>query len=100
MPVAMSSEPGKTITQVIEREHGGTARLVGYELTTARWRDEVVWHGIVLMYALQGNAKAQIAYAWYAPAGEDQTRQLYTALKAGPIDSPLAAVSAAPQMTI
>ena len=80
----------------IEREHGGTATFIGVEPVTAMWHGLIAWQGVVQIYALTGDSQFKTVYAWLAHAdGSGNRRRVYTALRAGEVDTPWDAVNAA-----
>jgi hypothetical protein len=57
------------------------------------FRDQIMWQGVVEVFALQGHAKAKRAYGWQS--GEDKDARFVAVLEIPPVDSPNTAVRAA-----
>lgn len=57
------------------------------------FRGQVVWEGMVEVFALRGHPKAQRAYGWSFKEGEES--RYATVLELPPVDSPITAVRAA-----
>jgi hypothetical protein len=91
----MMSEDTEALKAVIEREHGGTATVIGTELVTAMWHGLIAWQGVVQIYALTGDAQFKTVYAWLAHADGSGNRRVYTALRGGAVNTPWDAVNAA-----
>ena len=90
------SDDTERLKAAIEREHGGTATLIGTELVTAMWQGRIAWQGVVQVYALTGEAQFKTVYAWLEhPDGSGHSRRVHTALKAGSIKTASDAVNAA-----
>ena len=56
------------------------------------FRDQIVWQGIVEVFALNGHPKAKRAYGWQT--GNDQDARFTAVLEIPPVDSPNTAVRA------
>ena len=90
------SEDTEGLKAVIEGEYGGTATFIGVEPVTAMWQGRIAWQGVVQIYALTGTAQFKTVYAWLAhPDGSGNRRQMYTALRAGAVNTPWDAVNTA-----
>ncbi len=48
----LMSDDTDGLKAAIEREHGGTATVIGTELVTAMWQGLIAWQGVVQVYAL------------------------------------------------
>lgn len=89
------SDDTEGLKAVIEHQYGGTATFIGVEPVTAMWQGLIAWQGVVQIYALTGDAQFKTVYAWLAHADGSGSRRVYTALKAGAVNSSWDAVNAA-----
>lgn len=83
------------LRKAVEQMHGGTAALVQSVPVTERFKREIVWEGIVHVFALTGHPKAKKAYAWSSPIEGSDKRRFFAVLHLPPITSPVEAVRAA-----
>jgi hypothetical protein len=84
-------EIGK-LRQVVERLHGGGARLVRSVRISQSFDGKAVWEGVVHIFKLEGHPTASEAYAWSAPMEDSTERQFFAVLNSPPITSPVEAV--------
>jgi len=56
---------------------------------------KTVWEGVVHVFDLEGNEKANRTYAWSSPIEGSEKRRFFAVLHIPPITSPVEAVSAA-----
>jgi hypothetical protein len=82
------------LREVVERLHGGRARLSEVVPVVERFRGQVVWEGAVHVFDLEGHPKAAVCYAWTSPVGEGDQRRFYAVLGMPPINSAADAVRA------
>lgn len=61
---------------------------------TETFEGKTVWQGIIHVFKIKGNDKADICYAWSSPIEGSTKRRYYTVLKVPPVDSPEKAVRA------
>ena len=83
------------LKRVVESQHGGTARLVQSVPIRATVEGQIVWGGVVSVFALQGYSMAEMAYAWSHSVEGSKRRRFFAVLHIPPIDSPAVAVKAA-----
>jgi hypothetical protein len=86
--------PADELRQVVERMHGGRARLREVVPVLETFRDQVVWEGEVHVFDLEGHPKAAVCYAWTSFIGDRDRRRFYAALRLPPINSAADAVRA------
>src|SRR3954468_9417634 len=82
------------LREVVERLHGGRARLTEVVPVVERFRGQVVWEGAVHVFDLEGHPKAAVCYAWTSPVGEGDRRRYYAVLGLPPVKSAADAVRA------
>src|SRR4051794_41923136 len=73
------------LREVVERLHGGRARLTEVVPVVERFRDQVVWEGAIHVFDLEGHPKAAVCYAWTSPVGEGDQRRFFAVVGAPPI---------------
>lgn len=83
------------LKQAVESTHGGTATLAQSVPVVERHGGQKVWEGVVHIFDLSGNAKANRAYAWSSPIEGSTRRRFFAVLHIPPITSPVEAVRAA-----
>lgn len=83
------------LRKAVEATHGGKPTLTQSVPVKESFGDAVVWNGMVHVFALAGNPKANRAYAWSSPIEGSTKRRFFAVLHIPPIDSPAAAVRAA-----
>ncbi len=74
--------------------HGAQAVHVESVPVRETFQGQVVWDGVVEVFALRGHASASRAYAWSHEA-DSGGRRFVAVLHAPPVDTPLKAVRAA-----
>ena len=83
------------LRDVIRRLHGAEATHVDSVPVTDVFNGETVWDGIVEVFHLEGQPKANTAYAWLHDTGDpSKPTQHVTVLHVPPVVSPLTAVRA------
>jgi hypothetical protein len=83
------------LRRTVERLHSGTARLVQSVPVRESFYGKLVWGGVVHVFYLDGNPKANRAYAWSSPIKGSTKRRFFAVLHIPPITSPSEAVRAA-----
>jgi hypothetical protein len=83
------------LKKVVESQHGGTATLNHAVCLLARRNKASDWDGVVYIFDLAGNAKANRAYAWASPISGTNDTRYFAALHRGRITGPMEAVKAA-----
>ncbi|HEX3423738.1 MAG TPA: hypothetical protein VHS33_10110 [Sphingomicrobium sp.] len=83
----------ESLKEAIESMHGGTATFVQTVPVRERFEGATVWEGVVQVFSLADNNKADRAFAWSSPM-EGVSRQIYAVLAIPPITSPIEAVRA------
>lgn len=83
------------LKRAIESQHGGTAKLVQSVLIRETFMGQNVWEGVVHVFDLAGNPKANRAYAWSSPIEGSRKRRFFAVLHIPPITGPVEAVRAA-----
>lgn len=73
----------------VEDMHGGTARLVQAVPVRESFQGSPVWEGVVHVFDLVGNPKADRAYAWSSPIEGSERRRFFAVLHIPPIASPV-----------
>jgi hypothetical protein len=87
--------PADELRKVVERMHGGRARLREVVPVLETYREQVVWEGEVHVFDLEGHPTASVCYAWTSFIGDSDRRRFYAALGVPPINSPADAIRAA-----
>lgn len=82
------------IKQAVERLHNCTASYSEDVAVIENFRDQIVWNGIVHVFKIEGNEKADTCYAWSSPIERSTKKRYYAVLRVPPIDSPEKAVRA------
>jgi len=90
-----NSEKLDGLQKVVERACAAKAMHIGESAIIEKFGDRLVWKGIVHVFKIEGNPKAEICYAWSSPIKGSTKRRYYAVLKIPPIDSPEKAVRAA-----
>jgi hypothetical protein len=80
----------------VQRMHGGTAILAPTVPIRETFEGKIVWEGVVHVFDLAGDPTAPRAYAWSSPIEGSTKRRFFAVLHQPPVDSPQAAVRAAP----
>jgi hypothetical protein len=83
------------LREAVERLYGGRAALVQSVPVKETFIGSTVWEGVVHVFQLAGNLKANRAYAWSSPIEGSTERRLVALLRIPPITSPVEAVRAA-----
>jgi hypothetical protein len=83
------------LQKVVERMHGGSARLVQSVPVKETHDGATVWEGIVHVFDLAGHPEATRAYAWSSPIEGSDKRRFFAVLHVPPVTSPVEAVRAA-----
>jgi hypothetical protein len=83
------------LKKAVENQHGGFAHYVQSVPVHEQHGGETVWNGTVAVFDLKSSPSGcNRAYAWSYEL-EDGKRRFFAVLHTGPIDSPVAAVTAA-----
>jgi hypothetical protein len=82
------------IRQAVERLHNCKATHIEDVAVIEKFGDKTVWEGIVHVFKIEGNEKADLCYAWSSPIEGSTKRRYYAVLKMPPVDSPEKAVRA------
>ncbi len=80
--------------QAVERLHNCKASYIEEVAVVEKFGLQTVWNGIVHIFKIEGNPKADKCYAWSSPIEGSTKRRYYAVLKIPPIDSPERAVRA------
>jgi hypothetical protein len=91
---ALPEVPADELRQVVERLHGGRARLREAVHLVEHFRGQVAWEGTVHVFDLEGHPKAAVCYAWTSPVGDSGQRRFYAVLGLPPVNSAADAVRA------
>lgn len=91
----MNSDDLKDLRQAIERLHSCKASHIEDVAVVEMFGKEVVWGGVVSVFALEDHPQATKCYAWSSPIEGSTKRRYYAVLHVPPIDSPEKAVRAA-----
>ena len=86
----MNELPIATFQQAIEATHGALAEFLYRVPVEEDFQGQRVWEGEVLVFELLNHPTALICYAWEVDG------RVTAVLQEPPVDSPLAAVRAAP----
>ena len=84
-----------SLKAAVEGMHGGSARLAQAVPVRERYEGGPVWEGVVHVFDLADNPKADVAYAWSSPIEGSDRRRIFAVLHIPPITSPIEAVRAA-----
>jgi hypothetical protein len=82
------------IKQAVERLHNCKASYIEDIAVIENFGDETVWSGIVHVFKIEGNPKADKCYAWSSPIKGSTKKRYYAVLHIPPVDSPEKAVRA------
>jgi hypothetical protein len=82
------------LTTAVERLHNCKASRIEDVAVIEKFGDKDVWNGIVHVFKIEGNEKADTCYAWSSPVEGSTKMRYYAVLKIPPIDSPEKAVRA------
>jgi hypothetical protein len=85
----------ESLKAAIEGMHGGTATFVQAVPVREEFEGAPVWEGVVHVFDLADNPKADRAYAWSSPVDGSGKRRIFAVLHIPPIISPVNAVRAA-----
>lgn len=91
----MSKIEHDDIKQAVERLHNCKAYYIENVTVIEKFGSETVWSGVVRVFKIEGNPKADKCYAWSSPIEGSKKRRYYAVLKVPPVDSPEKAVRAA-----
>jgi hypothetical protein len=83
------------LRSVVEAQHGCPAQLVEAVAVSESFLGQLVWEGVVHVFALQGHRSAEHCYAWSSPVEGSSRRRFYAVLGMPPINSAADAVRAA-----
>jgi hypothetical protein len=78
----------------VERLHSCKATYLEDVAVIEKFGDKTVWNGVVHVFKIEGNEKADTCYAWSSPIEGSTKKRYYAVLKVPPIDSPENAVRA------
>ncbi len=84
----------RTLADTIERLHNCKATFLKEVAVIEKFGDKTVWEGIVHVFKIEGNPKADKCYAWSSPIEGSKKRRYYAVLHIPPVDSPEKAVRA------
>lgn len=90
----MDNSDIEDIKQAVERLQNCKASFIEDVAVIENFGDQTVWNGIVHVFKIEGNPKADICYAWSSPVEKSTKRRYYAVLKIPPVDSPEKAVRA------
>ena len=82
------------LKKAVERLHNCKASFIEDVAVIGKFGNKNVWNGIVHIFKIEGNPKADKCYAWSSPIEGSKTRRYYAVLHVPPIDSPEKAVRA------
>lgn len=82
------------LKQTIEQLHNCKASHIEDVAVIENFGDQTVWSGIVHVFKIEGNPKADKCYAWSSPIEGSTKRRYYAVLHVPPVDSPEKAVRA------
>jgi hypothetical protein len=82
------------VKETVERLHSCKAFFIEDVAVIEKFGSKTIWNGIVHIFRIEGNPKANICYAWSSPIKDSKKRRYYTVLHIPPIDSPEKAVRA------
>lgn len=85
----------ESLKEAIQAMHPGTASFVQAVPVREEFAGATIWEGVVHVFELVGNPKANRAYAWSSPIEGGNKRRFYAVLEIPPISSPADAVRAA-----
>lgn len=91
----MSKPSIDALRDAIRNLHGCDSLHIESVPVTETWDDEVVWDGVVEVFALEDHPTAILAYAWAHEVDDSETRRFVAVLHTGVVGSPEAAVRAA-----
>lgn len=80
------------VKQAAEHLHSCKATSIEDVAVIENFGDQTVWNGIVHVFKIEGNPKADTCYAWSSPIRGSKKRRYYAVLKIPPVDSPEKAV--------
>lgn len=83
------------LRESVESMHDCTAVLRSADAVIEAFEGEIVWEGIVHVFDIEGNAVADVCYAWSSPIGDSERRRIFAVLGKAPINTPGDAVRAA-----
>ena len=83
------------IRQAVEEMHSAKASFIRVVAVREAFEGQLVWEGIVHVFALGGHPKAKRAYAWSSPIDGSDRKRFYAVLRVPPISSAADAVRAA-----
>lgn len=83
------------LVDAIRRLHGAEATFEQSVRVREEHGGQVVWDGVVQIFAVQGHPRATRAYAWSHGQGLGDHRRVVVVLGLPPVDGPVAAVRAA-----
>jgi hypothetical protein len=81
------------IQKAVERAAECPAAHLESATVVEGFRDQIMWEGVVEVFALRGHSKAKRAYGWQIGEGNDA--RYVAVLEIPPVDSPNTAVRAA-----
>src|SRR5665213_83770 len=90
----MSEVSPDQLKLAVESQHGGTATFVQAVPVRETHEGQIVWDGVVHVFALAGHPTANRAYAW-SYERPDGKRRFFAVLHVPPITGPREAVRAA-----
>ncbi len=90
----MTEVEADQLREAVENMHGGRATLVQSVPVKETFMGGIVWEGVVHVFQLAGNLKANLAYAWSSTIEGSTKRRFFAVLRIPPITSPVEAVRA------
>ena len=91
----MIEVPEAELQHAVETQHRCHASLAYVESVSEEFAGEVVWHGSVHVFDIDGHARAKRAYAWSSPIEGSNKRRFFVVLQIPPINTPSDAVRVA-----
>ncbi len=83
------------LKKIVEQQLNCIARFIEAVTVQETFQGQIVWEGLVFVFALKEHPQATKCYAWSSPIEGSTKRRYYAVLHIPPIDSPEKAVRAA-----
>lgn len=90
----MKNNDIEDISRAVERLHNCKVSYINDVAVIEKFGDKTVWEGIVHVFKIEGNPKADKCYAWSSAIEGSTKRRYYAVLHVPPIDSAVKAVRA------
>ena len=81
----MTEVEADQLREAVENMHGGRATLVQSVPVKETFMGGIVWEGVVHVFQLAGNLKANLAYAWSSTIEGNTKRHFFAVLRIPPI---------------